>query len=172
MALDRTTWTGLAMGYLEALSSRMAAVWAPYANSYVSLMTNSSALRTLAGEGAARYHSIAQGMQLGPRIGSSGLSFAIDSVAESAGPRYLPVPKGFPESPTHAVAPVSGSGKLTADNVMVRVESGRLSVTLVGLEAVSNSPALVPSRPNGTWHLHVLGPSGPLAPLLITVTPA
>jgi hypothetical protein len=174
MALDRTTWSGLAVSYFEAFSNRMAAFWAPYANSYVSLITRSNATRTLAGEGAARYHSIAQGVQLGPRVGSSGLTFEIDPLAESAGPRYVPIPKDFPPKPTHNVARVSGSGNLAPENVMVRIESGRLSVTIVGLETVLNTTmlALGPSRrPNGTWHLHISGPSGPLAPLLITVTP-
>jgi hypothetical protein len=176
MALDRTTWSGLAVSYFEAFSNRMAAFWAPYANSYVSVITSSNATRTLAGEGAARYHSIAKGVQLGPRIGTSGLTFEIDPLAESAGPRYVPIPKDFPPKPTHNVARVSGSGNLAPDNVVVRVESGRLSVTIVGLQTALNTnpiyaagPQLI--RPSGTWHLHISGPSGPLAPLLITVTP-
>lgn len=67
-----------------------------------------------------------------------GLDFEVDEVAESVGPRYIPVPKWMvgapkPDSVTPARGVTGNANDLTVLNVVVRVEGPRLTVALVRL---------------------------------------
>jgi hypothetical protein len=68
-----------------------------------------------------------------------GLDFEVDDSAEAVGPRYIPVPKWFagagkPDSVTLAGAAIGDPNALARDNVVVRVEGSRLTVSLVKLK--------------------------------------
>lgn len=86
-----------------------------------------------------------------------GLDFVIDAVAEAAGPRYINLPASADPSLialngiVHAAGPQNN--QLQTKNVVLRVEDGRLSVSLVqigGLQPVQM----------GTYHLTIGGIPG------------
>jgi hypothetical protein len=90
-------------------------------------------------------------------LDDDGLNFDVDDEAEAAGPRYDDLPAGTDESAI-ALSQVAheegaGRGTLTKANVMVRVEEGRLAVSLVELKSVQ--PLRV-----GTYRLTIKGLKG------------
>jgi hypothetical protein len=151
--LNSENWSTLAVSVGEEMGRRWLSVWGGYYRDAAVLVANSRVTQRLAAESARSYHLLSREFEITPDVDGD-LNFEFDYKAQSAGPRYIRLPNPNWENtplPDHALGV---GGPLSTENVMVRVESGLLSVTLVALQGahdqVRNTRLVPGSPPSGT----------------------
>jgi hypothetical protein len=141
MEKDRTTWFDVAVDFGSQVTERWVGALerysAPYAG-YVQLLASSPWSKSLMATLVARSYQSNRDQFVLPRPEPEGLHFVFDEVAESAGPRSIALPHPswatkLPKLTDVKLPDGKGASPLGTNNVMTRVEGGRLTVTLVGL---------------------------------------
>ncbi len=164
-----TNWSALAVTVSEEVGRRWLSVWGGLYRDSATLLANSPLTRTLAAESARSYHATYQDLVVTRNVETE-LKFIFDGVAQSVGPRYIKLPdaswaKTLPKLADVTPREPGKEGSLKKEQVVVRVEVGLLSVTLVGLRPapVAADTLVLPSPSHGEYNLRFQG--GKVVPL-------
>ena len=168
--LDSTSWASLAASFGQQVTQKWLQFGKRYYGDWLGLAARSPMTQWLMAESIKRSYDVTNECFIAPAEPSSGLGFAIDRDAQSAGPRYVPLP--HPDWTPEDVAKVKlvGSGSecagapdcqtndLMPENFMVRVEGRLLSVTLVSLGHPARAIVQTTVQASGgrpvEYHLH------------------
>jgi hypothetical protein len=123
----------VATAYEEA-GRRWLSVWGDFYRLPVDWLAASPLTRNFAAESMRRFHTASQDALVARNV-EVHLHFEFDDVTESVGPRYIKLPIAAWATDLPILSAVEGSGALAIENVVVRVEAGLLSVTLVDLRS-------------------------------------
>ncbi len=119
----------------EEMGRRWFSVWGGFYRDSVARLATSPHTRTLVAESARSVHSASHELMVARHV-TEDFIFEFDGVSESVGPRYVRLPNAAWATdlpPLVAVTPRGSGNSEMKEHVVVRVEAGLLSATLVGL---------------------------------------
>jgi hypothetical protein len=131
---EPNSWSSLVVTAYEEAGRRWLSVWGDYYRLPASWLASSPFARTFAAESMRSYHAASQDVLVARNVEVE-LSFLFDDVTESVGPRYIKLPSPAWATDLPNLIAIRGSGALALENVVVRVEAGLLSVSLIDLRA-------------------------------------